>query len=143
MGTELKADSWHRYVLYKRDDYMRATVGGEAAKRTAIDAGRKFTLAAYADVWAKDAALVRCVRRFLGNNFHWHDRLARSGSDLEVVQMLQRMVRSNVSAIVVISTEIAARRQSNQLHRHSGDASTTKPNLTSRLRIAIRHNSNG
>ncbi|BCZ78448.1 hypothetical protein [Paraburkholderia terrae] len=102
MGTELKADSWHRYVLYKRDDYMRATVGDEAAKRTAIDAGRKFTLAAYADVWAKDAALVRRVRRFLGNNFHWHDRLARSGSDLEVVQMLQRMLRSHVSAIVVI-----------------------------------------
>lgn len=69
MGTELKADSWHRYVLYKRDDYMRATVGDEAAKRTAIDAGRKFTLAAYADVWAKTLRLSGACAGFLATIF--------------------------------------------------------------------------
>ena len=44
-------------------------------------------------MWAKDAELVRRVRQFLGENFHWHDRLAKSGTDLNVVQTLQDMVR--------------------------------------------------
>jgi len=101
MTTELKTDSWHRYTLYRRDVYMRSMFD-DATKQAAIEAGRKYTLAAYADVWAKDAALVDRVRLFLGTNFPWHERLARCGSDLEVLQMLQSMVRSNGSAVVVI-----------------------------------------
>ncbi|TDV13900.1 hypothetical protein [Paraburkholderia caballeronis] len=99
MATELKTDSWHRYVLYRRDDqYM--TFQPDEDRRKAVEAGRKFTASAYADVWAKDAALVQRVRQFLGKNFHWHAELAKSGSDLEVVQMLHEMVRGG--SIVVI-----------------------------------------
>jgi hypothetical protein len=109
MGTELKTDSWHRYVLYRllyrRDDFMHGTFADEATKKTAIDAGRKYTLRAHADVWARDAVLVARVRQFLGDNFFWHERLAKSGSDIAVVQMLQSMVRSGVSAVVVIPEE--------------------------------------
>ncbi|EIM99594.1 hypothetical protein [Paraburkholderia hospita] len=106
MGTKLKTDSWHRYVLYRRDEFMRGMLLGAATKEAAIEAGQKYTLAAHADVWVKDAELVGRVRQFLGANIPWHDRLARSGSDLEVVQMLQSMVRSGVSAVVVIPEEL-------------------------------------
>lgn len=102
MGTKLRTDSWHRYVLYRRDEFMRGMLLGAAAKEAAIEAGQKYTLAAHADVWAKDAALVARVRKFLGANFPWHERLARSGSGLEVVRMLQSMVRSGASSVVVI-----------------------------------------
>ena len=99
MATELKTDSWHRYVLYRRDEqYM--TFRPDDERRKAAEAGKKFTASAYADVWAKDAALVQRVRQFLGKNFHWHAELAKSGSDLEVVQMLHEMVRGG--SIVVI-----------------------------------------
>ena len=102
MGTELRTDSWHRYVLYRRDEFIRGMLLGAAAKEAAIEAGQKYTLAAHADVWAKDAALVARVRKFLGANFPWHERLARSGSGREVVRMLQSMVRSGASSVVVI-----------------------------------------
>jgi hypothetical protein len=85
--------SGERYMTFKPDD----------ERRKATDAGKKFTLSAYADVWAKDAKLVQRVRQFFGENFHWHDRLAKSGSDLEVVQTLHEMVRGG--SIVVIPEE--------------------------------------
>ncbi|WP_156132284.1 hypothetical protein [Paraburkholderia terrae] len=56
-------------------------------------------------MWAKDADLVDRVRRFLGKNFHWHARLSKSGSDLEVVEMLQMMVRGG--SVHVIAQEPA------------------------------------
>ena len=51
-------------------------------------------------MWAKDAALVKRVRAFLGENFHWHERLAKNGTDLDVVQTLMDMVRGG--SVVVI-----------------------------------------
>jgi hypothetical protein len=40
------------------------------------------------------------VRQFLDENFHWHDRLAKSGADLEVVEILFAIVSGG--SIVVI-----------------------------------------
>jgi hypothetical protein len=97
--TELKADSWYRYLLYRREAYTRSVIASDE-ERKAIEAGQKFALAAYADVWADDAELVERVRRFLHENFHWHERLAKTGSALEVVQTLQDMVRGG--SVVVI-----------------------------------------
>ena len=99
METELKADSWYRYLLYRREAYTRSVIASDE-ERKAIEAGQKFALAAYADVWADDAELVERVRRFLHENFHWHERLAKTGSALEVVQTLQDMVRGG--SVVVI-----------------------------------------
>lgn len=76
------------------------TLQPEAKRQAAADAGRKYTLAAYADIWANDSALVARVRGFLGANFHWHDRLANKGSDLEVIQVLHDMVRGG-SVLVI------------------------------------------
>jgi hypothetical protein len=102
MATELKTDSWLRYRLYRSDEsYM--TFDPPADRRKAIEAGREFVVAAYPDVWATDAELVKRVRQFLGNNFHWHDRLAKSGSDVDVVQTLFDMVRGG--SIVVIADQ--------------------------------------
>src|ERR1700730_12871326 len=103
MATELKTDSWHRYMLYSSGDTSIMSFAAREDKQEAVATGRKFTLAAYPDVWAKDAGLVRRVRQFLGENFHWHDRLAKSGSDLEVVQTLFDMVGGG--SIVVIPEE--------------------------------------
>lgn len=99
MATELKTDSWHRYMLYRSDERYRG-FESEDRRRDGALAGRKYTLAAYPDVWAKDAALVQRARRFLGDNFHWHDRLAEKGTALEVVQTLHAMVRGG--SVVVI-----------------------------------------
>ncbi|SAL37897.1 hypothetical protein [Caballeronia telluris] len=99
MAIELKTDSWHRYMLYRGDEpYM--TYDPEDARRLAAEAGKKFTALAYADVWAKDSALVKRVRRFLRENFHWHARLAERGSDLEVTQTLMVMVRGGSVAVI-------------------------------------------
>jgi hypothetical protein len=48
----------------------------------------------------KDAALVLRVRSFLGTNFHWHERLAKNGADLEVVETLQSMIRGESVVLV-------------------------------------------
>jgi hypothetical protein len=99
MAVELKTDSWYRYTLYRSNERYMA-FEPEEKRREAVDAGKKFTASAYADVWAKDAELVKRVRAFLGENFHWHDRLAKSGADLHVVQTLMDMVRGG--SVVVI-----------------------------------------
>jgi hypothetical protein len=93
MGVELKTDSWHRYMLYRHDDIWLPRFDTPQERADSVEAGKKFAAAAYADVWAKDADLVKRVRQFIGNNFHWHERLAKSGADLDVVQTLQDMVR--------------------------------------------------
>jgi hypothetical protein len=99
MAIELKADSWRRYKLYRSGErYM--TFEPEEKRKEAVEAGKKFTASAYADVWAKDAELVKRVRAFLGENFHWHQRLAKVGADLDVVQTLMDMVRGG--SVVVI-----------------------------------------
>ena len=99
MAAELKTDAWHRYMLYRSSErYM--TFEPEEKRKEAVEAGKKFTASAYADVWAKDADLVKRVRAFLGENFHWHDRLVKDGTDLHVVQTLMDMVRGG--SVVVI-----------------------------------------
>ncbi|CAE6745407.1 MULTISPECIES: hypothetical protein [Paraburkholderia] len=100
MAMELKTDSRQRYMLYRGDErYLRFEP--QARRQEAADAGRKYTLAAYPDIWANDVGLVARVRQFLGANFHWHDRLVAKGSDLEVVQVLHDMVRGG--SVVVIA----------------------------------------
>jgi hypothetical protein len=86
MGTELKTDASHRYMLYRSDDTRPMPFATGAEKQKTIDAGKRFSSAANADVLAQDADLVRRVRQFPGDNFHWHDRLAKSGCDLDVVK---------------------------------------------------------
>jgi hypothetical protein len=99
MAAELKTDSWHRYALYRGDErYMRFDT--EEDRKQAADAGKKFVMSAYPDGWASDSELVQRVRIFLDENFHWHERLAKSGTDLEVVETLFAMVRGG-SVIVV------------------------------------------
>jgi hypothetical protein len=99
MAIELKTDGWHRYMMYRSgEQYM--TFEPEQKRREAAEAGKKFVAMAYADVWAKDVELVKRMRAFLGKNFHWHDRLVKSGADLDVVQTLKEMVRGD--SVVVI-----------------------------------------
>jgi len=102
MAIELKTDGWRRYMMYRRDEkYM--TFEPEQKRREAAEAGKKFVAMAYADVWAKDVELVKRVRAFLGKNFHWHDRLVKSGADIDVVQTIKEMVRGD--SVVVISED--------------------------------------
>lgn len=103
MSVELKADTRHRYMMYRSDDMGLMSFSTPEKKQEVIDAGKKFTAAAYADIWAKDAGLVQRTRQFLRKNFHWHERLAKGGADLDVVQTLQDMVRSG--SIVIIREE--------------------------------------
>ena len=105
MSTELKTDSWCRYMLYRKEDYSKGIFFTREEKR-AVEAGSKFTMAAYPDVWARDAGLVKRVRQFLGDNFHWHDRLSKSGSNLEVMQTLRDMVRGG-SVVVIPETAVS------------------------------------
>ncbi|GAB7525584.1 hypothetical protein PBS_45730 [Paraburkholderia sp. 2C] len=99
MATELKTDSWRRYMLYKRGNYLRSVIVSDE-ERIAIEAGQKFALAAYVDIWAMDAALVTRLRQFLAEEFHWYDRVAKHGTDLEVVQTLQDLVREGAAVVV-------------------------------------------
>lgn len=100
MPTELKTDAWHRYMLYRSGEpYM--SFESEEKRKATVQAGKRFTASAYADVWATDAQLVKRVRTFLRENFHWHDRLARSGTDRDVVQTLMNMVHGG--SVVVIA----------------------------------------
>jgi hypothetical protein len=86
-------------MLYRMDNYARGIVPTRE-QREAIEAGKKYVQAAYPDVWARNGELVQRVRRFLGANFHWHDRLLRSASDLEVVNTLFAMVRGDSIAVI-------------------------------------------
>jgi hypothetical protein len=99
-GTELKTDSLQRWMMYSKDAYGSGRIFLTAEQKQAVEEGRKYSQRAYADVWAKDATLVRQVRSFLGANFHWHERLAKNGADLEVIQTLQSMIRGESVVLV-------------------------------------------
>lgn len=102
MATELRTDSQYRWMMYRRDEYQRG-IHPTDAEKAAVDEGKRFAERAHANVWAEDAGLVRRVREFLGANFHWHDRLAKSGTDIEVVEVLMSMVRGD--SVLVIARE--------------------------------------
>ena len=62
MAAELKTDAWHRYMLYRSSErYM--TLEPEEKRKEAVEAGKKFTASAYADVWAKDPDLPRLLMK--------------------------------------------------------------------------------
>lgn len=91
MKAELITDAWHRSVMYRNCDYSRDIFPGQEQKE-AIETGKNFVANAHPEVWAKNAGLVQRIRDFLRANFHWHDRLVKSGSDLDVVKTLVDMV---------------------------------------------------
>jgi hypothetical protein len=99
-GTELKTDSLQRWMMYSKDAYGSGRIFLTTEQKQAVEEGKKFSQRAYADVWAKDAALVQRVRSFLGTHFHWHQRLAKAGTDLEVIQTLQSMIRGESVVLV-------------------------------------------
>jgi hypothetical protein len=105
-GTELKTDSLQRWMIYSKDTYGSGRIFLEAEQKQALEKGKKFAPRAYADVWARDAALVQRVRTFLDANFHWHGRLAKNGSDLEVIRTLQSMIRGE--SVVLIAEQSRA-----------------------------------
>jgi hypothetical protein len=100
-GTELKTDSLQRWMMYSKDVYGSGRIFLSAEQKQAAEEGKKFSQRAYPDVWARDAALVQRVRTFLGTNFHWHQRLAKNGADLDVIQTLQSMIRGESVVLVV------------------------------------------
>jgi hypothetical protein len=102
-GTELKTDSFQRWVMYSKDAYGSGRIFLSTEQKQAVEEGKKFSQRAYADIWAKDAALVRRVRAFLGTNFHWHERLAKNGADLDVIETLQSMIRGE--SVVLIAEQ--------------------------------------
>jgi hypothetical protein len=102
-GTELKTDSFQRWVMYRKDAYGSGRIFLSTEQKEAVEEGKKFSQRAYADVWAKDSALVRRVRAFLGTNFYWHEQLAKNGSDVEVVETLQSMIRGE--SVVLIAEQ--------------------------------------
>ena len=99
-GTELKTDSLQRWMMYSKDAYGSGRIFLTTEQKQAVEEGKKYSQRAYADVWAKDATLVQRVRSFLGANFHWHERLAKNGADLEVIQTLQSMIRGESVVLV-------------------------------------------
>lgn len=99
-GTELKTDSFQRWVIYSKDAYFSGRIFLSAGQKQAVEEGKKFSQRAYADVWAKDAALVRRVRSFLGTNFYWHEQLAKNGADLDVIETLQSMIRGESVVLI-------------------------------------------
>ncbi|QQC65208.1 hypothetical protein [Paraburkholderia ginsengisoli] len=99
-GTELKTDASQRWMMYSKDAYGSGRIFLTTEQKQAVEEGKKFSQRAYADVWAKDAALVQRVRSFLGAHFHWHQRLAKVGPDLEVIQTLQSMIRGESVVLV-------------------------------------------
>ncbi|MDR5754235.1 MULTISPECIES: hypothetical protein [unclassified Caballeronia] len=102
-GIELKTDSFQRWMMYSKDAYGSGPIFLTAEQKQAIEEGKKFSQRAFADVWAKDAALVQRVRSFLGTNFHWHQRLAKHGAALDVVETLQSMIRGE--SVVLIAEQ--------------------------------------
>lgn len=99
-GTELKTDSLQRWMMYSKDAYASGRIFLTTVQKQAVEEGKKFSQRAHADIWALDAALVQRVRAFLGTNFHWHQRLAANGTDVEVIQTLQSMIRGESVALV-------------------------------------------
>ncbi|CAB3791178.1 hypothetical protein LMG28614_03242 [Paraburkholderia ultramafica] len=87
-------------MTYSKDAYEGGRIFLTAEQKQAVDEGKKFAQRAYADVWARDAGLVQRVRTFLGDNFHWHGRLSQRGTDLEVIQTLQSMIRGESVVLV-------------------------------------------
>ncbi|CAN7670421.1 hypothetical protein [Caballeronia sp. 15711] len=69
MATELKTDSWHCYMLYRKKDYASSAFPSPEETQ-AVETGKKYALNADSNIWAKDAGLVKRVREFLGKNFH-------------------------------------------------------------------------
>jgi hypothetical protein len=69
---ELKTDSLKRWVMYSKDNYANGRIFLSTEQKQALEEGKKFSQGAYADIWARDATLVRRVREFLAKNFHWH-----------------------------------------------------------------------
>ncbi|MFL9910875.1 hypothetical protein [Paraburkholderia sp. RL17-337-BIB-A] len=102
-GTELKTDSLQRWMMYSKDVYGSGRIFLTTEQKQAIEEGKKFAQRTYADAWARDAELVQRVRSFLGSNFHWHQRLAEKGADLEVVETLQSMIRGE--SVVLIAEQ--------------------------------------
>jgi hypothetical protein len=102
-GTELKTDSFKRWMMYSKDTYGSGRIFLTREQKQAVEEGREYSRRAYANVWAKDAALVQRVRLFLGTNFYWHQRLAKNGADLDVVQTLQSMIRGE--SVVLIAEQ--------------------------------------
>jgi hypothetical protein len=47
--------------------------------------------------------MVERVRTFLGQHFYWHDRLVKTGTDLEVIETLQSMIRGE--SVVLIAEQ--------------------------------------
>jgi hypothetical protein len=99
-GAELKTDSLQRWMMYSKDAYGSGRIFLTTEQKQAVEEGKSFSQRAYAEVWAKDAALVQRVRSFLGTHFHWHQRLSKSGTDLEVIQTLQSMIRGESVVLV-------------------------------------------
>lgn len=99
-GIELKTDGSQRWMMYSKDVYEGEHNRPTAEQKKTVEEGNKFTQRVYAEVWARDTALVQRVRSFLGTNFHWHQRLSRSGSALEVIETLQSMIRGGSVVLV-------------------------------------------
>jgi len=103
-GTELKTDLLLRWMMYSKDAYGSGRIFlTTGQKKQAVEEGKKFSQRAHADIWALDAALVQRVRSFLGTSFHWHQRLAENGADLEVIQTLQSMISGE--SVVLVSEQ--------------------------------------
>ncbi|KXU89126.1 hypothetical protein CI15_08745 [Paraburkholderia monticola] len=102
-GTELKTDSFQRWMMYSKDAYGSGRIFLTTEQKQAVEEGKKFAQRAYADVWAKDATLVQRVRSFLGQHFYWHDRLVKTGTALEVIETLQSMIRGE--SVVLIAEQ--------------------------------------
>ena len=64
-GIELKTDSSQRWMMYVKDVYGRGHTFLSAEQKHAVENGKRFAQRAYADVWAKDGALVQRVRGVL------------------------------------------------------------------------------
>ena len=108
-GTELKTDLLQRWMMYSKDAYRDGRIFLAPEQKRAVEEGKKFAQRAYADVWARDSALVRRVRSFLGKTFHWHRRLASIGADLEVIQTLQAMIRGESVVLIAEQSRQATR----------------------------------
>jgi hypothetical protein len=107
-GAELKTDAHQRWMMHSKDAYGSGRIFLTAEQKQPVDEGKKFAQRAYADVWARDAEMVKRVRTFLGAHFHWHDRLAKNGADLEVIETLQSMIRGESVVLIAEQTRPAA-----------------------------------
>jgi hypothetical protein len=91
------------------NEYLAPVI--EWALATAMRAGEIVNLLWSDIAWKKRTCRVReakngtprnvPLRQFLGNRFHWRDRLAKTGTALEVVRTLHEMVRGG-SVVVIL-----------------------------------------